>query len=39
VVRDPADPKRLRANVDPGDHVHPNDAGNQAMAAAGQLRC
>jgi len=34
VVRDPADSKKLRADFDPGDHVHPNDAGNQAMAAA-----
>ena len=34
VVRDPADPKRLRPEYDPGDHVHPNDAGNAAMAAA-----
>ncbi len=34
VVRDPANPKRLRAAFDPGDHVHPNDAGNAAMAAA-----
>ena len=34
VVRDPADPKRLRREYDPGDHVHPNDAGNAAMAAA-----
>lgn len=34
VVRDPANPKRLRADIDPGDHVHPNDAGNQAMADA-----
>jgi enterochelin esterase family protein len=25
---------RLRADFDPGDHVHPNDAGNAAMAAA-----
>jgi lysophospholipase L1-like esterase len=33
-VRDPANPKRLRASFDPGDHVHPNDAGNEAMAAA-----
>ena len=33
-VRDPANPKRLRAAFDPGDHVHPNDAGNEAMAAA-----
>jgi lysophospholipase L1-like esterase len=34
VVRDPGDPKRIRADFDPGDHVHPNDAGNRAMAAA-----
>jgi lysophospholipase L1-like esterase len=33
-VRDPAHPGRLRADFDPGDHVHPNDAGNVAMAAA-----
>ena len=28
-VRDPANPKRLRAAFDPGDHVHPNDAGTK----------
>jgi lysophospholipase L1-like esterase len=33
-VRDPANPRRLRADFDPGDRVHPNDAGNAAMAAA-----
>lgn len=33
-VRDPADPLRLRPSFDPGDHVHPNDAGNAAMARA-----
>jgi len=33
-TRDPGDPLRLRPGFDPGDHVHPNDAGNQAMAAA-----
>lgn len=32
LTRDPVNPKRLRANFDSGDHVHPNDAGNQAMA-------
>ncbi len=32
-TRDPADPLRLRPSFDPGDHVHPNDAGNKAMAA------
>ncbi len=33
-VRDSAHPGKLRADFDPGDHVHPNDAGNRAMAAA-----
>jgi lysophospholipase L1-like esterase len=33
-TRDPASPKRLRAEFDPGDHLHPNDAGYQAMADA-----
>ena len=32
LTRDPANPKRLRPEFDAGDHVHPNDAGNQAMA-------
>jgi lysophospholipase L1-like esterase len=32
LTRDPANPKRLRSEFDSGDHVHPNDAGNQAMA-------
>lgn len=34
VTRDPADPLRLDPAFDPGDHVHPNDAGNRAMADA-----
>lgn len=33
-VRDPARPSRMRPDFDPGDHVHPNDAGNAAMAEA-----
>lgn len=33
-TRDPADPKRLRSGFDSGDHIHPNDAGNRAMADA-----
>jgi lysophospholipase L1-like esterase len=33
-ARDPNNPKRLRADFDPGDHLHPNDAGYQAMANA-----
>lgn len=31
-TRDPADPLRIRHEIDPGDHVHPNDAGNALMA-------
>lgn len=33
-TRDPAQPTRLRAAFDSGDHIHPNDAGNKAMAEA-----
>ncbi|MEJ2852960.1 MULTISPECIES: SGNH/GDSL hydrolase family protein [unclassified Saccharothrix] len=33
-LRDPADPQRLRAEYDSGDHLHPNDAGMVAMAGA-----
>ena len=33
-TRDPADSLRLRPEIDPGDHVHPNDAGNALMADA-----
>jgi lysophospholipase L1-like esterase len=34
VMRDPADPLRLNPWYDSGDHLHPNDAGYQAMANA-----
>ena len=34
VLRDPAHPSRLLPDYDSGDHVHPNDAGYQAMADA-----
>jgi lysophospholipase L1-like esterase len=34
VLRDPAAPSKLRAEWDSGDHIHPNDAGYQAMAAS-----
>jgi lysophospholipase L1-like esterase len=34
VVRDPNHFARLRKDFDPGDHIHPNDIGNQAMADA-----
>lgn len=33
-TRDPNDPKKLQAAFDSCDHLHPNDAGYQAMAAA-----
>ncbi len=36
-LRDPADPLRLQPQFDSGDHLHPNDAGYQAMAAAVDL--
>jgi len=34
VVRDPQRPVHLKPKYDPGDHIHPNDSGNQAMADA-----
>ncbi|MDI6100578.1 SGNH/GDSL hydrolase family protein [Actinoplanes sp. NEAU-A12] len=37
-VRDASDPQRLAAAYDSGDHLHPNDAGMAAMAAAVPLR-
>jgi lysophospholipase L1-like esterase len=37
VVRDAQHPTRLKQEFDPGDHIHPNDAGNQAMANAFDL--
>ncbi len=37
VMRDPADPQRLIAAYDSGDHLHPGDAGYRAMAAAVDL--
>ena len=36
-TRDPANPKRFRAEFDPGDHLHPNDLGYEAMANAVDL--
>jgi lysophospholipase L1-like esterase len=32
LLRDPAHPSRLAAKFDSGDHLHPGDRGNQAMA-------
>lgn len=37
-VADPAHPQMLAPRYDSGDHLHPNDAGYQAMAAAVDLR-
>ncbi len=34
VIRDPADPQQLNPALDSGDHIHPNDLGNQKMADA-----
>ena len=36
-THDPSNPRRFRADLDPGDHLHPNDAGYQAMANAVDL--
>jgi lysophospholipase L1-like esterase len=33
-VEDPAHPAHIKPEYDSGDHLHPNDAGYQAMAAA-----
>ena len=37
-TRDPQNPKKVRADFDPGDHLHPNDAGYEAMANAIDLK-
>ena len=34
IVRDPEHPSRLAPNLAAGDHLHPNDAGYQAIADA-----
>lgn len=38
VVADPSDPTMMAPQFDSGDHLHPNDAGYQAMANAIPLR-
>ncbi len=38
VIRDPSRFIRMRPEFDPGDHIHPNDEGNQAMADAFDLK-
>jgi lysophospholipase L1-like esterase len=37
-TRDPAQPDQLLARYDSGDHLHPNDAGTEAMARAVPVR-
>jgi len=36
-TREPNNPKRFKTEFDPGDHLHPNDAGYKAMADAVDL--
>jgi lysophospholipase L1-like esterase len=36
-VRDPENPARIKPGFDSGDHIHPNDAGSQALAGAFDL--
>jgi lysophospholipase L1-like esterase len=38
VTQDPNRPSHLRAMFDSGDHLHPNDAGYQAMGSAIELK-
>jgi len=37
-MRDPSHPTRLSPALEIGDHLHPNDAGFEAMANAVDLR-
>ncbi len=37
ILRDAQHPARLKTEADSGDHIHPNDAGNQLMADAFDL--
>ncbi|MDX2565319.1 GDSL-type esterase/lipase family protein [Streptomyces sp. TX20-6-3] len=38
ILKDPADPTRLRPAYDSGDHLHPNDRGHHAIAEAIDLQ-
>ncbi|MET9652178.1 GDSL-type esterase/lipase family protein [Streptomyces sp. NPDC006460] len=38
ILKDPADPTRIRPAYDSGDHLHPNDRGHHAIAEATDLR-
>jgi lysophospholipase L1-like esterase len=37
VIRDKDHPTRMREDFNPGDHIHPNNSGNAAMADAFNL--
>ncbi len=37
LTADPANPKHIKAEYDSGDHLHPNDAGYEAMGNAVDL--
>ena len=36
-MRDPYNPRRLRADYDSGDHLHPSDRGYERMAESFDL--
>ena len=38
LLRDPANPQRIRKDFDSGDHLHPGDEGYRAMAEAVDIR-
>ena len=38
LLRDESSPKKIKAEYDSGDHLHPNDAGYEAMANAVDLK-
>ncbi len=38
VVRDPKNPTKIQMAYDSGDHLHPNDAGYEAMGGAIDLK-
>ena len=38
VMKDPANPKRLKANLQSGDWLHPNDDGYKVMADSIDLK-
>jgi lysophospholipase L1-like esterase len=38
VIRNPSRFIRMQPEFDPGDHIHPNDAGNKVIAGAFDLK-